>query len=108
MKKERAETKRYVPGEFVQAGIYWNRKKALDFAFIAEEGGELPGEVAGTYRKIHPLVLMGVGPFIGLGFVVFLPVAVPAVLAYQGWKVVARRLGEQVAEVTEPGHQPVR
>jgi len=100
VKEQKKETKRYAPGEFVEAGIYWNRKKALDFVFMAEEGGKLPEAAAGTYRKIHPLVLMGVGPFIGLGFIVFLPVAVPAVLAHQGWKWMERRLGERVVQPT--------
>ena len=107
MNEEKTRT-RYRPGEFVGAGVYWNRKKALDFAFIPEEGGTLPGGAEGTYRKLPVLLLMGVGPIIGLGFIVFLPVAVPAVLIYQGWKALSRRFAQRVADATEPGAEYIR
>ena len=77
--------KKYSGGTFVPCGTYLNTK-GWEFHGVPKEGDYLEGE--GTYYRLPVLVVMGLGPLIGLAFILFLPVAVPAVLIYA----VARRL----------------
>ena len=78
--------KKYSGGTFVPCGTYINTKRG-EFHGIPKEGDYLEGEGV-TYYRLPLLVLMGLGPLIGLAFILFLPVAVPVVLVYA----IARRL----------------
>lgn len=70
--------RRFYPGEAVPAGTYWN-SKTWEMIVISGDDGNLPaGEGVTYYRAPLALVLL-LGPFIGLAFVIFLPFAVPLV-----------------------------
>ena len=77
--------KKYSGGTFVPCGTYLNTKR-WEFHGIPKEGDYLEGE--GAYYRLPVLAVMGLGPLIGLAFILFLPVAVPVVLIYA----IARRL----------------
>ena len=94
---------KYLPGQEVPGGVYW--KWLWDLAFIPEEGGTLPIEQGGTYleegvtyRKVPILWLMLLGPFIGLTFILFLPIAVPVVMIHWSVRTVAARIGRKAPE----------
>ena len=70
--------KRYQPGEPVPRGKYWNLYSG-DYVVFGEEGGVLP-RAEGEYVRFNPLLMLTLGPLMGLGYVVFLPIAVPVLL----------------------------
>ena len=72
--------RKYSGGTFAPCGTYVNTK-SWEFQSVPREGDRLEGEGV-TYYRLPLLVLMGLGPLIGLAFILFLPVAVPVVLIY--------------------------
>ena len=90
---------RYSPGESVRRGTYLS-SKSWELVSITRDGDPLPtGEGVTYYRAPLPLVL-AVGPFVGLAFVVFLPFAVPALLLQMAGRRLARVFsGPREAEV---------
>jgi hypothetical protein len=87
---------KYHPGQAVAGGMYWNRK-TWELVDIPEEGGELPATEGIVYHRLPILLLMTVGPFVGLAFVLFLPVAVPVVLGYLAVKAIWKNIGRRPA-----------
>lgn len=82
--------RKYRGGEWVPGGTYLN-SKAWELHLVEGEGEYLPaGESVTYYRAPLPLVLV-LGPVVGLAFVIFLPLAVPAVAIYGIAKLIARR-----------------
>ena len=73
-------------GTFAPCGTYVSTK-SWEFHSVPREGDLLEGEGV-TYYRVPLLAVMVLGPLAGLAFILFLPVAVPAVLVYA----VARRL----------------
>ena len=73
-------------GTFAPCGTYLSTK-GWEFQSVPREGDYLEGEGV-TYYRVPLLAVMALGPLVGLAFILFLPVAVPAVLIYA----VARRL----------------
>ena len=71
---------RHEAGEFVDGGIYLNRK-SWDLTAIPEEGGRLPAE-NGHYYRLPLLMVMALAPIAGLAFILFLAVAVPVMVVY--------------------------
>lgn len=69
----------YRGGERVPGGKYWNLYSG-DYVVLGEEGGVLP-VVEGDYVRVHPVLMLVVGPLLGLGYVIFLPIAVPVLVA---------------------------
>ena len=89
--------RKYSGGTFVPGGIYFSTK-AREFVAVPSEGDFLEGEGVNYYR--FPLLLVLVlGPVAGLALVLFLPLAVPAVLFYG--------LGRRLAQFVR-GHRPSR
>ena len=84
-------------GTFAPCGTYVNTKN-WEFQSVPREGDYLEGASV-TYYRVPLLTVMAFGPLIGLAFILFLPVAVPAVLIYA----VARRLAMSVRR-----HRPLR
>jgi hypothetical protein len=78
--------RKYSGGTFAPCGTYVNTKN-WEFHSVPREGDRLEGEGV-TYYRVPLLAVMVLGPLAGLAFILFLPVAVPAVLIYA----VARRL----------------
>ena len=78
--------RKYSGGTFAPCGTYVNTKE-WEFHSVPREGDYLEGEGV-TYYRVPLLAVMVLGPLAGLAFILFLPVAVPAVLIYA----VARRL----------------
>ena len=78
--------RKYSGGTFAPCGTYVNTK-SWEFQSVPREGDRLEGEGV-TYYRVPLLAVMVLGPLAGLAFILFLPVAVPAVLVYA----VARRL----------------
>jgi hypothetical protein len=73
---------RHEAGEFVDGGIYWNRK-SWDLTTIPEEGGYLPAENGAChYYRLPLLLVMALAPMAGMAFVLFLAVAVPVMVVY--------------------------
>jgi len=89
--------RKYSGGTFAPCGTYVNTK-GWEFHGVPREGDYLEGEGV-TYYRVPLLAVMVLGPLAGLAFILFLPVAVPAVLVYA----VARRLALSVR-----GHWPLR
>jgi hypothetical protein len=74
---------RHKAGDVVPGGIYWNRR-GWDLSLMGEEGGRLTtadGDDNQFYR-LPVLLVMLLSPVLGLAFVLFLIVAVPAMLIY--------------------------
>ena len=69
----------YRGGEGVPGGKYWNLYSG-DYVVLGEEGGVLP-VVEGGYVRVHPVLMLVLGPLMGLGYVMFLPIAVPVLVA---------------------------
>ena len=72
--------KKFSAGTLAPCGTYLNTKR-WEFHGVPPEGEILEGEGI-TYYKVPLLVVLGLGPLIGLAFILFLPVAVPIVLVY--------------------------
>ncbi len=93
--------KRYGDGQLVPQGLYWNRK-TWELTDIPEEGGRLPAGDGATYYHVPVLWAMVLGPLVGLAFVIFLPLAVPAFILYSLAKAaigrVSRRRGPRAPE----------
>ena len=78
--------RKYSGGTFAPCGTYLSTK-GWEFQSVPREGDYLEGEGV-TYYRVPLLAVMVLGPLAGLAFILFLPVAVPAVLIYA----IARRL----------------
>ena len=72
--------RKYSGGMFVPCGTYLNTNEWA-FHGVPPEGDVLEGEGV-TYYRTPLLLVIALGPVIGLAFNLFLPLAVPAVLAY--------------------------
>ncbi|MGE5445918.1 MAG: hypothetical protein ACM3SR_15225 [Ignavibacteriales bacterium] len=100
--------KRYYGGEVVKRGTYLSLKRK-DLVTIEEEGELLLCEGNDSYIKIQPLVMIVVGPLMGLIYVIFLPFLSFAMIF---WVVVnkawlgARRFGEGLLEVAASNRRP--
>ena len=64
--------KRYYGGEVVKRGIYLSLKRK-DLVTIENEEGLLPSGGNDSYFEVPPLVMIVVGPLMGLIYVIFLP-----------------------------------
>lgn len=71
--------RRFRPGEAVPAGTYWN-SKTWEMIVISGDDENLPANEGVTYYRAPLALVLLLGPFIGLAFVIFLPFAVPLVL----------------------------
>lgn len=71
--------KRYQGGERAAPGKYWNLYSG-DYVVFGDPGGILPA-AEGEYVRAHPLLILAIGPLMGLGYLLFLPIAVPVLLA---------------------------
>lgn len=58
------------------SSIYWNGKT---HEFVVVEEGDVAPDGS---RKVPALFVLLIAPFFGLAFILFLPLAVPAVLAW--------------------------
>jgi hypothetical protein len=97
---------RYRPGERVRRGTYLNGK-TWELVSVTRNGDPLPASKGVTYyRAPLPLVLL-VGPFVGLAFVIFLPFAVPALLLQMAGRRLARAMsGRREAEARSRAGPP--
>ena len=89
--------KKYSGGTFVPGGTYFNMKR-WEFMAVPKEGDVLEDEGV-TYYRTPMFLVLGLGPIVGLAFILFLPLAVPAVLLYG----LGRRLSQFIR-----GHRPLR
>ena len=89
--------KKYSGGAFVPGGTYFSTK-GWEFIAVPQEGDFLEGEGV-TYYRFPLLLVLVLGPLAGLAFVLFLPVAVPAVIVYA----LGRRLAQAIRS-----HRPLR
>lgn len=92
--------KKYHEGEALPTGMYLNRK-GWDLVHIEEEGERVPEGEGAVYFGLPILLLMVVGPVVGLAFVLFLPVAVPVVMLYAGGKAAYRGVARRMARSAE-------
>ena len=74
----------------VAPGLYFNVRE-LRFVSM-DDGGILPGEAKDTYRAVHPLALLLVGPVVGLVYAIFLPLIAFVMIG----AVIVRKLAESV------------
>lgn len=79
-------------GSIVDGGIYWNRRE-LEFVPVPASGGTLPGGHEDTYVQTPVLLVLVLGPLMGLAFAMFLPLS--GILGVGG--IVAGRLVGAVA-----------
>jgi hypothetical protein len=61
----------YRGGMMAQKGFYWSPLTGRHVNM--NDSGVLPGEGNSIYLKVSPLLLLAVAPFLGLMFVMFLP-----------------------------------
>jgi len=84
--------KRYIGGEFVEKGKYYNFATRR----LAELGaaGKLPGGPNETYRKVNSAMMIIMAPLATLLFIILLPVAyVAAFTTLWGYKLLRLMLG---------------
>jgi len=99
--------KTYRSGETVAPGLYLSVRQ-LAFKAVDEEG-PLPGAAGETYRRVPALMMLVVGPLLGLVYVMFLPfLGVAMVTWLLGVKGVhaAEATARQAARVLRPGWEP--
>jgi len=101
--------KRYRGTETVAPGVYFDARN-IAFRSVTEDG-PLPGTEAEEYRRVPTVALLVVGPVMGLAYIMFLPLAGFAMLAWT----LAGKAVEAVAaaaaasaRVIEPAWQPAR
>ena len=99
--------KRYHGGEKVGPGVYLNMK-TVSFASMSDEG-MLPGAAGDEYRAVPAIVMLVVGPALGLVYAIFLPFIGLAMVAWT----LAAKLGQLTGEaaaasarVLRPAWQP--
>ena len=99
--------KRYTGSEMVEPGLYFNPRQ-LSFKSVDEEG-PLPGSTDEVYRRVPILVLLVVGPILGLVYAVFLPfIGFAMVTSLLGVKAVQLAGGavRGAVRVLRPGWEP--
>jgi hypothetical protein len=80
-------------GEKVSKGNYWNYSNGERVSMDAE--GTLPGSGTATYYKLNPVVILAVGPVLGLLYAAFLPfIGIAMVTKLIATKMFARSMGE--------------
>lgn len=89
--------KQYQGGQWAKGGTYWDFRTG-EFITVPEKGGELP--VGGEKRYIRaPLgLVIAAGPFVGLLYVIFLPL-----LGIAGLTIfLAQRIAQRVKVMWQP------
>ncbi len=61
-------------GSIVDGGIYWSRR-AMEFIPVPASGGTLPGGREDAYFRTPILLVLVLGPIMGLAFAIFLPLS---------------------------------
>jgi hypothetical protein len=92
----------YRNGQQVGGGYYWNAK-GFEVEVVPDEGGHLKG---GDYVKVPFPVLFVIVPLLGAMFLMFLPVAGFALVAYAGAKKLASVVthsATDLAATVQPG-----
>ena len=80
-------------GEKVTKGNYWNYSNGERVSMAVE--GTLPGNGTETYYKANPVVILAVGPILGLLYAAFLPfIGIAIVMKLVVTKMFAKGLGE--------------
>ncbi len=100
--------KRYLGGERISPGIYWSLKSG-EFFQSPTQGVVLPGGAERHYIRVSSILVLVVGPLMGLGYVIFLPmVGIVGVLSLLARLLVqlARRTMGEAAQVTVPNWVP--
>ena len=99
--------RRYRGGETVGSGLYF-RPRRLSFTWV-EEREALPGGPEAGYRRVPLLLLMVVGPVLGLAYVIFLPFlgfAVVTGLAAVKLGQLGRAVAGQATRIVRPAWAP--
>jgi hypothetical protein len=97
----------YRGSDKVEPGLYFNARQ-LAFKSVDEEG-PLPGSPVEVYRRVPILVLLIMGPLLGLVYAVFLPfIGFAAVTWLLGVKALqlARGAAREAVRVLRPGWEP--
>jgi hypothetical protein len=99
--------KRFKGGETVEIGLYFNLREC-SFKSI-DEKGPLPGTDTDVYRRVPMLVLLAVGPVLGLVYVMFLPFIG---IAFVTWLLAVKAahltasVARETVRVLTPGWEP--
>jgi len=80
--------RKYYPGEAVAEGIYW-KNKTWEFVAIAD-GATLPTEEGAAHYRVPRVLVLLVGPLLGLVYVLTLPFAALLMAAYLGVRTAVR------------------
>lgn len=99
---------RYRGGSLVSKGTYLSLREG-EFVSVPEEGDILPGSSDQTFVRVPLVLVLVLGPILGLLFVVFLPMAVPLVvgmLLIQRFRRRVPELRDSAIRVTTYGQQP--
>jgi hypothetical protein len=99
--------KRFKGGETVDIGLYFNLRECA-FKSV-DEKGPLPGAEDDVYRRVPMLLLLLVGPVLGLVYVMFLPFVGIALVTWLLGVKAAHLVGSAAREtvrVLTPGWEP--
>ena len=99
---------KYVGGQTVKAGFYWNTKE-WELETVSGKGGKLPGKADAAYVKIPAAAMLTLAPMMGAMYVMFLPFIGFALLAEHVGRMAvgaARKGAEDVAGALIPEVRP--
>ena len=65
---------RYFGGDLIKKGTYMNTGTG-QFVSFGEEAAILPGPTSARYVRVLLALVLVVGPLMGLGYIIFLPLA---------------------------------
>ena len=81
----------YYGGQAVKGGFYL-KHSTWQFESVATEGGVLPGNEETKYRRLPLPVVMGVGPLMGLAYVVTMPTVFCLAFCYSLARLIAKKV----------------
>jgi hypothetical protein len=93
----------YKGNEMAPAGLYWNRRE-WTLNIVKGPADRLPGDDTGRFWRLPAAALLLVAPVMGLGFILFLPLAGFLLLG----ELILEKAGPLVQSVIRHAHVPRR
>lgn len=97
---------KHIGGEAVAKGNYWNFSNGDRISM--DNGGILPGGRTVTYYKANPLIVLALGPVLGLIYAAFLPFIGLAMIAKMLFTKLFGRTLERLSQVAAFNWSPAQ